>query len=124
MSKDKVYIPEVLEPGQSSYQRKNPGPSPQFSMGCAAFGLGYFLLLAVGLGIYIWTIVIAYEALGIVGAVLSAVFPFFAQVFWVAKIWTDTGSPLNPYCLIVIGYSVIATLARIGSKLFFFRKHR
>ncbi len=123
MSDDKIYIPEVLEPGRS-YRQKDPDTSPQFRIGCAAFGLSYFLLMAAGLGIYIWTIVIAYQALGVVGAVLSAVFPFFAQIFWVIKIWTDTGSPVNPYCLIVIGYSVIATLARIGSKLFFFRKRR
>lgn len=122
MNEDKVYIPEVLEPGDSSYRQKDSGVSPQFRIGCAAFGLSYFLLMAAGLGIYIWTIVIAYQALGIVGAILSAVFPFFAQLFWVIKIWTDTGTPLNSYCFIVIGYSLIATAMRIGSKLFFFRK--
>lgn len=123
MGEDKVYIPEVVKDG-SSFNKGKDRPEAKVRIGCAAFGLSYFLIMAAGLVIYIWTIFIAYQSLGIIGAVLSAVLPFFAQIFWCIKFWSDTGTILNPYCLIFISYTVIATVMRIGSKIFFFGRRR
>ncbi|MCX5681910.1 MAG: hypothetical protein NT079_06575 [Candidatus Omnitrophica bacterium] len=122
MSDDKVFIPEVVTTG--GFNKEKYTNEPKVRIGCAAFGLSYFIVMAAGFAIYVWTIVIAYHAVGVVGAALSAFLPFFAQIFWAIKFWSDTGTILNPYCIVLISYSAIATLMRIGSKIFFFGRRR
>ena len=119
MSEDKVYIPELVNDG-GPFNKEKDRSGAKLRIGCAAISLSYLLVMAVGLGIYIWTLVIAYQSLGIVGAVLSAVLPFFAQIFWCIKFWSDTGTIFNLYCIVVISYTVITMVMRTGSKIFFF----
>jgi hypothetical protein len=118
-SEDKVFIPEVVDSGGAFRQRKDPR-EPRVRMGCAVAGLSYFFVFAAGLAIYIWTIDIAYRSAGILGAVLSVFLPVFAQIFWGVKFWMDTGTIFNPYCMVVIGYSFLTTLMKIGARFLFF----
>ena len=123
MSEDKVFIPEIVEDG-SSFDKEKQGPKTKVKIGCAAVGLSYFILMAVGLIIYVWTIGIAYDSAGIAGAMLSMIFPFFAQIFWFFKLWNDTGTIFDPYCVVVISYVVLTMFMRAGSKILFFGRGR
>ena len=44
---------------------------------------GYFL----GLIVHIWTIIIAFTEAGLFGAILSLIFPFLSEIYWVIMLW-------------------------------------
>ncbi|UCG89138.1 MAG: hypothetical protein JSW71_11610 [Gemmatimonadota bacterium] len=79
--------------------------------------LAYPILGILGLVIHIWTIVIAYEISGLVGAAISFMLPVLAQIYWGIAAWQETGTIANPYCLAVIGYFVVLVLGGIGVAL-------
>jgi hypothetical protein len=114
---EKVFIPEVVgvdeQAGGPSEEKKSKA-----RVGCAVAGISYFLMIALGFIIYVWTIVIAYKSAGLLGAFLSLIFPVFAQVFWGLQLWMDSTTLMNPYCLTLLGYILATVLARLGLLLF------
>jgi len=65
-----------------------------------AFGVvGLFIVNILGLVLYVWTIVVAFLAGGLVAAIISMFVPVLAQIFWAIRIWNATGTPWNPYCM-------------------------
>ena len=112
-NKEKVFIPEVVNAGGRG-QAQASGQVRGARVGCAVAGISYFLLIALGAVIYVWTIVIAYRSAGILGALLSLIFPVLAQVFWGVKLWMDSGTVMNAYCLALLGYVFLTALVRAG----------
>jgi len=63
--------------------------------------------------IHIWTIIIAYAISGLIGALISLWFPFFAQIYWFFRMWSLTGTIKNNYCLailVIIGIGIIGVI--------------
>ena len=123
MDDEKVFIPEIVETGGQSNKQHNDQKA-KLRIGCAFTGIGYLIIVFLGLMIYVWTIVIAYYFAGIFGAILSLIFPVFAQIFWGVKLWSDSGTIMNPYCLALIAYLVGTMFARIGFRIFSIRRRR
>lgn len=117
IDEEKIFIPEVVKIGGQDERREAVRPD-KVKLGCAISGVSYLLMTALGAIIYIWTIVVAYHAAGFFAAVLSLIFPVFAQIFWGIQLWVDTGTIMNPYCLTLLGYLLAAVLVRAGIILF------
>ena len=84
-------------------------------------------LSLIGLGIYVWTIAIAYVRGGIIAAILTALLPVASQIWWIIHLWSTSGIFLNvftatcliyvvlwavPYVLIFIGAGIYAAIKR------------
>jgi hypothetical protein len=70
----------------------------------------------LGLVIHVWTIVIAFTASGLFGAVIALALPVIAEVIWFFKVWEATDSVSNKYCisiLIYVGLWIAAIVGRI-----------
>ena len=59
------------------------------------------------LGLYLYTIYLAYHLGSFFSAIMSACFPFLANLFWIYKIWDATGVLLSFYTLLCIAYLCI-----------------
>ncbi len=82
--------------------------------GCAIVGIAYPIMGILGLVIHVWTIVIAFIASGLIGAVITLIFPVLAQIYWFIKVWNMAGSVMNMYCLAIIAYIVCWIIMIIG----------
>jgi predicted exporter len=72
-------------------------------------GLGAVLIFAawlLGAGIYLLTLYIAYLT-GFFQMLLTLVFPMVAQIYWIFRIWYETGTFLNTLTLLCIAWVVI-----------------
>ena len=116
IDKEEVIIPEIVNPGGGSGRPKDQGLK-KARLGCAISGFSYFLMIALGAIIYVWTIIIAYQSAGFLAAFLSLLFPVFAQIFWGIQLWINRGIA-NPYCLTLLGYLLTTILLRAGILLF------
>lgn len=50
---------------------------------------------------HVWTIILAYQVSGFVGAALSFFMPVLAEIWWVIVFWRKVG-PLNLYTLAMV----------------------
>ncbi len=114
---EKVFIPEIIEAG-SQGERLEEARADKARIGCAVSGGSYLVMIVLGIVIYIWTIGIAYQYTGLLGAMLSLMFPGFSQVFWGVYLWIETKTLMNPYCLTLLGYVFAAVFVRAGIFLF------
>jgi len=72
--------------------------------GCALVGIAYPAIGILGLIIHVWTIVIAYTVSGLIGAIVTLIFPVMAQIYWFIKVWGFAGTILNLYCIAILAY--------------------
>ncbi len=72
--------------------------------GCALVGIAYPVIGILGLIIHIWTIVIAYTVSGLIGAIITLIFPVLSQIYWFIKVWSFAGTILNLYCIAILAY--------------------
>lgn len=72
--------------------------------GCALVGIAYPVIGILGLIIHIWTIVIAYNVSGLIGAIVTLIFPVLSQIYWFIKVWSFAGTVLNFYCIAILAY--------------------
>jgi len=72
--------------------------------GCALAGIAYVAMGILGLVVHVWTILIAFAASGLIGAVITLILPVLAQIYWFIKIWGVAGNVLNWYCMAVLAY--------------------
>lgn len=70
-----------------------------------------FILWLLGIGIYVCTIVIAWTNSGIIASIISAVLPFFSQLYWAYNLYGPKG--LNLYHYSLIAWCAIAALALV-----------
>jgi hypothetical protein len=85
--------------------------------GYALVGAAYTGMGILSLIIHIWTIVIAYITSGLLGGIITLVFPVVAQIFWFIKIWSATGTVMNAYCLAILGFIACWVIMFIGMAL-------
>ena len=74
----------------------------------------YIVISLLSLGIYIFCLYLAYLT-SFVAVLLTLIFPFIGQAYWIWAVWTATGvffNPLTIACLIWLG------LAAFGSILY------
>lgn len=75
----------------------------------ATGGMAMMFMLAatiLGLLIHVWTIVIAFNVSGVFSAVVSLMFPFFAQFYWFFKVGHNVGYDSN-YCVGILAYIML-----------------
>lgn len=91
---------------------------------CLGASLGsLFSIMAVilGLVLHLWTVGVAYNFSGIIGAIVSFCLPVFAQIFWFIWVWVKISNLFNPFCMAVLGYAIfwglILSLFSISSML-------
>ncbi len=87
------------------------------STGVMLMGFAYPTMTLLGLVIYVWTIVIAFDVSGIISAVISVLTPVVAQMFWFVKVWGITGTPLNWYCLAIFAYIICWVVLVFGQRM-------
>jgi len=114
---EKVFIPEIVEAGARDERPENP-KTDKAKIGCALAGASYFVMTVLGVIIYVWSIGIAYDSAGLLGAVLTLIFPVFSQIFWGFTLWAEKGTIVNSYCLSLLGYALCALLIRVGLLMF------
>jgi hypothetical protein len=68
--------------------------------------MGIWLL---GIGIYLFTLYLAYWA-SFLSLLLTLIFPFFAQLYWIWALWSATGVFFNLLTLLCLGWIVLAVL--------------
>lgn len=62
------------------------------------------LLKLAGIGMHLWTVVLAYDIDGVLGAVVSFVFPILAELFYFFSMISHTNTLFNPYSTALIAY--------------------
>jgi hypothetical protein len=67
-------------------------------------------LWLLGLGIYLFTLYLAYLT-SFPSLVMTLVFPFFAQLYWIWALWSATGVFFNLLTQLCLGWIVLAALA-------------
>ena len=87
--------------------------------------LGFIMMVAgwitaTGLGVYIYVISIlgAHAGSGMFAAVVTAILPPFAQVYWFFVNWSETGTITSPYaftCLIWLAAVGVFILGRAAN---------
>jgi hypothetical protein len=63
--------------------------------------------------LHVWTIILAYQFSGFIGAVLSFFLPVISEIWWAVVIWKRVG-PLNLYMLAIVA---VVALFVIGGLL-------
>jgi putative flippase GtrA len=86
--------------------------------------IGGFLLTAswvAAIALHVYTMLVAFKFSGFISAVITFIFPYIAQAYWVWKTWDITGDFINPYSFYVFVYlgwfAVGLILLFIGSAL-------
>lgn len=86
--------------------------------GCALAGIAGLVMAILGAVLHVWTVVIAFLASGLVGAVITVVLPVLAQIFWFIAVWRGTGTLWNTYCVAVLCYVGLFVVAGVGAILY------
>lgn len=116
-SSEDLLIPEIVS-GDIRTHETNVGGNIGQGVGCTITALAYLIMGGLGMAIYIWTIIIAYNFSGIFGAALSLMFPVIAQIVWGIKMWIYTGTFMNYYCMAIIGYVIACIIVLVGFSIF------
>ena len=66
----------------------------------------FYVALFFGLLIHIWTVTIAVRLYGIVGGIISLILPILAELYTAVILWVGSGTFMNRYCLVVVGYLI------------------
>jgi hypothetical protein len=88
----------------------------QRGKGLVAQGLGYIFLWAAGVGsfvIHLYTTYVAYQASGLVGAILTFSMPPISEIYLFATIWYSTGTFLNLYTLRLLAWASLILLGAL-----------
>jgi len=86
-------------------------------VGYTIFSVAYPLGCLLSAIIHIWTIVIAFAAEGLIGALITFTLPGIAELFWFFTVWSTLGTIVNFYCLAILGYLVCIGLIWIATKM-------
>ena len=61
---------------------------------------------------HIWTVILAYHHSGIISAIITALLPVFAEIFWLLSICFSTGTLFNIYSLAVMCFVAASYILR------------
>lgn len=84
--------------------------SPRMGFRGWVFSFGYVALMLLGLGLHLFTLLIAYSAWGLLAAGATFCFPVFSQIFWFIAVWYYQGTPFTGYGIAVIGYFALSSI--------------
>lgn len=63
---------------------------------------GAIMVYASGIVVHVWAIIVAFVEGGISSAIPTALLPCISWVYWFAKAINNTGTVMNPYCIITM----------------------
>jgi len=75
---------------------------------------GQFVAGIGGLLIYVWSIILSYEASGFLAAVLTALIVPIAQLYWFFAAWSISGTFFNLYTISVLVYVILIVISFLG----------
>ncbi|MCX7167781.1 MAG: hypothetical protein NTV11_16105 [Rhodocyclales bacterium] len=87
----------------------------------AAFfcGVGFLWLAGIGFSLFhLYTGFIAFEIAGFMVAIITLGFPFVAELYWVWRIWNDSGHFLNHYTSLILMLVIFLIVAGVGGIAF------
>lgn len=90
------------------------------NIGSGLFVIGAWLASILGVVIHTWTVIMAWRIAGFFAAVITMIFPIFAEGYWFFKVGFNVGFLNNWYCiaimtyvgLSIIGFAVLALIER------------
>lgn len=65
------------------------------------------------LALHVFTVYIAYQATGWLGAILTLVMPGISELYWFVMGWVHTGSPFSDYGLLCISVTMFFFASRL-----------
>ncbi len=71
----------------------------------------------VGGVIHLYATFLAFHASGYVSALLTFAVPFFAELYWIAAIWSETGSFWHGLTVASVAYLALCAMAIIAGIL-------
>jgi hypothetical protein len=79
------------------------------------------LAIAVGIAIHVWTVIIAYDLTGRTAALITCFLPILAEIYWFIRVWRTSGTILNLYCMVIMGFIVCKAIEIVVMHRFFGR---
>jgi len=73
-------------------------------------GVLFITMKILGVLIHLFTVLMANEVDGFIGAALAFIFPGVAEVFWFVRVWIITGTVFNPYSIGILAYVIVFIL--------------
>jgi hypothetical protein len=73
-------------------------------------------LWLLGLGIYVFTLYLAYLT-SFVAILLTFIFPFLGQLYWIWALWSATGVFFNPLTIACLAWLGLASITLITMSL-------
>lgn len=83
----------------------------------AMAGSSILVCSVVGGIIHLYAIFLAFQASGYVAALLTFIFPFFAELYWIATIWSQTGIFWHGLTIASLAYFLLCVMAIIAGSV-------
>lgn len=71
----------------------------------------------LGIYIYVGSILGAHHVHGYIGAVVTAVLPPFAQIYWLIVNWTASGTITSPYSLACLAWLIAVVIINVVGRV-------
>jgi hypothetical protein len=81
----------------------------KLSLGMA--GTSIMICSVVGGMIHLYATILAFLASGYVAAILTFILPFFAELYWIVTIWSETGVFWHGLAVASVAYFVLCLMA-------------
>jgi Ca2+/Na+ antiporter len=89
----------------------------RFSLSLAMAGSAIMVCSIVGGIIHLYATFLAYQASGYAAAFATLVFPFFAELYWIAVIWSETGTFWLGLAVACIAYFVLCVMLFVAGSV-------
>ncbi len=98
-------------------QRSSRFREALLGLSLAMAGTSIMVCSLVGGVIHLYATVLAFHASGYVAALLTFAIPFFAELYWIAVIWSKTGIFWHGLTVASIAYLVLCVMAVIAGSV-------
>jgi Ca2+/Na+ antiporter len=89
----------------------------RFSLSLAMAGSAIMVCSIVGGLIHLYATFLAYHASGYAAAFVTLIFPLFAELYWIAIIWSDTGTFWHGLVVACIAYFVLCVMLFVAGSV-------
>jgi hypothetical protein len=73
--------------------------------------IGYYAIALIGVGIHLWTVLIALSQSGFIVAAITLAMPGFAEIFWMVSSWFQSGIFLTVYTAVILTYALLVAVS-------------
>jgi hypothetical protein len=90
------------------------GEQVKSGIGISIYVLARLALAVLGIGLHLWTIIIALVNSGFLAAGVTLIFPALSELYWGFEVWKASGTLFNPYDLSLAAYVALFVLSWAG----------